>query len=502
MLYLGIDLGTTFSLVAHVNAQGSPVLFPDFHNANEFRTPSVVHIGKDGCLVGSAVEALLEDDPTWSHVRFAKLAMGQSEGIYQDHKSQVWRPEAISALVLRKLMKDVAAFSAEPVGGVVITIPANFNDAQRSATHDAARLAGLPAPVLVEEPVAAATYYGHTDKAGDQTLFVYDLGGGTFDATLLQSADQGLYALATEGSNHVGGKNVDEMLMALIADEFERVHGMRPLEDAVTQSQLRRFATDAKLQLCRPGTTQVRKTLLLGNRTLECLTTRTEFDRLITGLIDQTIEVSQRCLRSAGMDWSMVDKLMLTGGASLLPLVQERLAATSGIAPGHIVTRQPHQAVAYGAALIAQQLFTKPGQSTLQRISAWDLGIRVAHPGTGQPAVEVMVPHNSALPAEKKRSFFTNRADQKRVIIEAVQQKAPGVEEKSLGFFAFGPIEKPRLNYPVEITLAYNDKGMVSITARDGDTGHEIQQILDDTGRAQAAELVQQQGWVQAQRIN
>jgi molecular chaperone DnaK len=502
MLYLGIDLGTTFSLTAHVNAQGSPVLFPDFHDANEFRTPSVVHVGKDGCLVGQAVEAALEDDPTLPHARFAKLALGQAHGVHLDHQGRHWRPEAVSALVLRKLMKDVAAFTAEPLAGVVITVPANFSDAQRTATQEAARLAGLPVPVLIEEPVAAATYYGHTEHGVDLTMFVYDLGGGTFDATLLQSTDQALYALATEGSNQIGGKNVDEMLMALVAQEFERVHDTPPSQDAVTQSQLRRFSTDAKLRLCRPGTTQVRKTLLLGNRTLDCLITRAQFEQMIGGLIDETLAVCERCLRSAGMDWSMVDKLMLTGGASLLPLVQEKLAAASGIAPGQMVTRQPHQAVAYGAALVAHQLFGQTEGHTLQRISAWDLGIRVMHPTTLQPAVEVMVPRHSPLPAERRKSFFTQRADQRRMIIEAVQQKGPGVEEKSLGHFAFGPIENPRVNYPVEVKLAYDDKGMVSITARDGETGHEIQQVMDEAGRAQAAELIEQRAWVQAQRIN
>ena len=213
MNYLGIDLGTTFSLVSYMNSQSLPALFPDYHDANEFRTPSVVHISEEGCFVGQSLEEVLEDEPGLSQARFFKLDMGVEESVYSDHLERDWLPESLSALVLKKLMRDVEAFLHEEVNGVVITVPANFNDAQRTATKHAAFLAGLPAPTLIEEPIAAATYYGFSEKGGEQTLFVYDLGGGTFDATVLQSSPEGLYALATEGTNKIGGKGIDELIM-------------------------------------------------------------------------------------------------------------------------------------------------------------------------------------------------------------------------------------------------------------------------------------------------
>jgi molecular chaperone DnaK len=503
MIYLGIDLGTTFSLASYVNAQGTPALFPDFHNANEFRTPSVIHIGEEGCLVGQPVEELLEDDATLPHARFVKLAMGKEEGVFVDDKGRHWRAETLSALILKKILRDVVAFTPEPVGGVIITVPANFNDDQRKATRQAAVMAGLPAPMLLEEPIAAATFYGFSEKSGEQTLFVYDLGGGTFDATVLQAAESGLYALATEGSNCIGGKNVDEAIVDQVAEEYSRVHGSDPRTDAAAREQLRRFANEAKLKLSQPGARQVRRTLVIGGRTLDYLITREQFEALIDALVMDTIAVSERCLREAGLDWSMVDRILLTGGSSLLPLVQERVRVASALPPGHIICKQPHQAVAYGAALIARQRFAGDVQGkTLRQIAAWDLGIRVIDKQTGEPAVKALIARNSEVPAQATTTFYTNRPEQTRMIIEVVQQQEPGVSEKSLGYFAFGPIASPRKNYPVEITLAYDSHGMVKVTARDAETGHSMERVMDEQGEALQAVLTEQQVWLDQLVIN
>ncbi len=503
MLYLGIDLGTTYSLVASLNVQGVPTLFPDYHDANEFRTPSVIHVGEEGCLVGYAVEELLEDEPALPHVRFIKLNMGADQPVFTDNRAREWSAEALSALILKKLMKDVEAFTAEDVGGVVIAVPANFSDAQRKATRQAALMAGLPRPQLVEEPVAAATFYGFSEKSTEQTLFVYDLGGGTFDATLLQAADDGLYALATEGTNAIGGKNVDEVIMDQVAEEFARVHGFDPRQDLAASVQLRRFATDAKLKLARPGARQVRKTLVLAGKPLDYLITREHFEQLIDQLVEDTLQVSNKCLSASGLGWDMVDKVLLTGGSSLLPLVSDRIIAASGLLPAHVVCKQPHQAVAYGAALLARQLFGEPGEGrTLRQISSYDLGIRVMDKASGQPAVKVLVARNTPVPAQEGMTFYTNRPDQTRMIIEVVQQREPGAEEKSLGYFAFGPIAKPHKNYPVEISVAYDAEGMVKVTARDVETGQVMQRILDEEGEALNARLAEQQVWVEREVIN
>lgn len=502
MINLGIDLGTTYSLAAHLNAHGVPTLFPDFNDANEFRTSSVVHIGQQGCLVGGVLEELLQEDPSLSVVRFAKLKLGQGESVYTDHLGRSWTAEGISALILRKMLRDVAAFASEEVGSLTVTVPASFNDAQRRGTKAAVSLAGLSLAALAEEPVAAAVYYGLSEPSRDQTLLVYDFGGGTFDATLLQASPKGVFAIATDGVA-VGGKDIDERVMRQVAVEFQRQHGFSPLEDPVSRAALWRFANDTKMQLAKPGRGLVRKTLLLSGRTLDFTITRTQFDKLIEPLIDQTLEVCERTLSGAGLSWSMVDKVLQVGGSSLLPLAHEKLRRRSGKSVDDLICKQPHQAVAYGAALLAGAASAQSNVEgpSVRQIAAFDLGIRVADKVTGRPTVQVIIPRNAPLPANNVATFYTTRADQTRLVIEVVQSK--GVDqENSLGLFAFGPIRKPRKNYPIEIQLRYDTEGMVLVTARDPATNETMDRMLGAEENSLSHVLLEQRNWISGLRIN
>ena len=501
MLYLGIDLGTTYSLVAFVNDHGLPTLFPDFHDANDFRTPSVVHISDEGCLVGTAFEELLDDEPELSQVRFFKLSMGEAAPVYKDHQQRQWWPQGLSALVLKKLLKDVEAFANEEVSGALIAVPANFNDAQRRATKQAAMMAGLSRVKLIEEPVAAATFYGFNDKRGEQTLFIYDLGGGTFDATVLQVGDEGLFALATEGSNALGGMHVDEIIMRFILDEFKRQHGFEPT-DETTLMTLRRFASDSKIKLAKPGKNKISKTLVLAGKTLDFILTKERFNQLIDQFVDETLAVCERCLEASGMDWSFMDTVLLTGGSSLLPLVVDKVSKASGKPRDQLELKQPHQAVSYGAAILAKQQFEGTTEKQLQSICSYDLGIRVRD-ADGNPAVQVLVTKNTPVPASATTTFYTNREDQERLIIEAVQKRTTeyGEEENSLGFFAFS-IENPRKDYPVEIKLAYDLEGIVTITARDPETGQRIKQVMDNDCEGLDTALLEQQNWIRLMNVN
>jgi len=506
MIHLGIDLGTTYSVVAYVNAHGVPTLFPDKHDANEFRTPSVVHIDGNTCLVGTPLELLLEDEPGLQQARFVKLLMGDNDNVYIDSLKREWKPEGISALILKKLHLDVQTFSAEDVMLTVIAVPANFGDAQRRATRHAAQLAGVNKVQLVEEPVAAATFYGFSEKAGDQTLLVYDFGGGTFDATVLQTAADGLYALATDGSNEIGGKSIDDLIMQQIANEFLRVHKINLYGDVASETELRRVAQEIKLALNKPGKGQVQKTLLLAGRTVDFMLTRSQLNALIEPLIDETITICERCLSGAGFNWAPVDKILLTGGSSLMPLVTEKLLLASGKSPDAIVCRQPHQAVAYGAALIAEQLAAKEegkqsGQG-LQSISSYDLGLRIFDKKLGGLTVKPLIRRNAPLPAEHNTTFYTTRHDQSRMVIEVVQQKGESNDVTSLGHFAFGPIRNPRKNYPVEITLKYDEEGLVKVTAKDTETGEVMEQIIEDGEGEGLAHLTEHREWVNSLRIN
>lgn len=501
MLYLGIDLGTTFSLASFINAAGQVALIPDKFDTNSFRTPSLIHIGQNGCFVGDAVESQLLEDPASDHIRFIKLAMGEDQH-FTDHLQRSWRPEAISALILKKLLNDTQSFLPETVEAAVITVPANFSDSQKQATKQAGMLAGIKQITLIEEPIAAATFYGMNDISGDKTLFVYDLGGGTFDATLLQSEKDGLYVLATDGQHDLGGKTVDEAVMQQVIDEYMRVHNSDPSSDPAALVQLRQFATEAKLELCKPGVTQVRKTLLLNNRTVDFLLTTSQFNRLVDKLVDQSLLVAERCLQAASMEWEFIDHILLTGGSSLLPLVREKLAQRTGRTREDLILKQPHQAVAYGAALIAEQLYANSTNTKkLQRATAWQLGIRVADK-QGQPCVHVIINKNQPVPISKSVSFPTNRENQPRMVIEVVQQKEANLEEKSLGYFIFSLPENTPKNYPLEINLAYDIEGLVTAIATDPKTGQNLKQIIDETGAALDDELIKQKEWVNNTRVN
>lgn len=505
MIYLGIDLGTTYSLAAYINDHGNPTLFPDRHDVDSFRTPSVVHISDEGCFVGNSVEEILDDEPELPHARFFKLAMGNKESAYSDDQNRPWWPQGLSALILKKLLADVESFSSEDIGGAVIAVPANFSDSQRRATCEAAQLAGIANIKLIEEPVAAATFYGHQNQGSEKTIFVYDLGGGTFDASILQLGDSGLFALATEGSNRLGGMRIDEIIMRHISEEFIRQHGFEP-QDASSQAILRRFANQCKLTLVKPGKSKVSKTLVLSGKTLDFVLSRERFNQLINDFVDDTIAVCKKCLDSAGLDWPFIDSIMLTGGSSLLPLVAQKLSHASMKPVDRLECKQPHQAVAYGAAMLAKQLFRQQQQKQLQSICSYDLGIRIKDKN-GQPGIKVLIAQNTAVPASNTMTFYTNRDEQKRIIIEAVQQRqthsetAGGEHDISLGFFAFG-IENPRKNYPLEITFSYDLEGMVTITAKDPETNKAIKQVMDEDTSALDKALLAQQDWIRHLKIN
>jgi len=483
-MHVGIDLGTTFSLIARVDAHGIPVLFPDRHEAERFKTPSVVHIGPEGALVGQAVEELLEDAPELPVARFAKLSMGRDQPIYVDHLGRAWHPEVISALILKKLARDVAAYTDEAIDGAIISVPAHFNDPQRQATRHAGALAGLTVVDLVEEPLAAATHYGARTVPPGSTILVYDLGGGTFDVTVLHVGSEGLYALATDGASDLGGKNFDEMIMSLVAQQFILAHRYDPLQDPVVSAQLRRQAEAMKTKLAMPGQGEVRKALLLGGRAQEILLTRSHFEQAICPLIERSLEVCERALKAASLDWTAIDQVLMAGGSTLVPAVETAVRRASNLPGDRVKRHQPHMAIAYGAALIAAQCSGSPAGKApplLQRVSGFDLGCRVFDPATRQPAVDKLIARNTPIPTRRTMTYYTNRADQARIVLDIVQVKAPGEPPIRLGYFAF-PLDQPRKNHPLEITLGYDEHGMVSVVARDPDTGREVKR--DFTGSA------------------
>ncbi len=504
MLNVGIDLGTSFSFIGHLNHGRLPTLLPDASDRARYATPSVVHIGPDGCLVGQAAEDLLAIDPRTAVARFTKLHLGSGAASYIDPQGQAWTPEAISALILRKLKRDAERHTNEKIHSAVISIPARFGDAERRATMEAAQMADLPVKTLVEEPVAAAIYYGLSRSQEDQTLLVYDLGGGTFDATLLQASPEGLFVLATDGCRNVGGKRFDEEIAGglfpqVAASDFASV------DSPATKLQFQQFAEKVKIELSQSGTENVRKTLLVAGRACELILTRKQLEAMLVSLVDETLEACRRCLAAAALDWPDVDKVLLTGGSTLMPLVRRRVLEESRQPDQNVVQEQPHRAVAYGAILAAdQELGSGRGgvPPLVQSVATCDLGMRVWDQESGQPGVQILIQRNSPLPASHTSVFYTTRPDQTRLVFELVQSKTGEEEASSLGNFSFGPIVAPRRNYPVEVTIEYDLDGLVHVTARDPRTGNAMEHRVEDRSRADASELEKARELVMSRAVN
>lgn len=509
MIFPGIDLGTTFSMVAHVNAHGQPALFPDVHNASLFRTPSTVYVGREGCLVGAAAEELLDDTPDLPVARFVKAHLSTPDWRYADHLERHWPAEGLSALILRKLLRDVDTFTGEDRGPAVLTVPAQFTDEQRRATLRAADLAGMSDTKLVEEPVAAATFYGQDEGPADRTLLVYDFGGGTFDVTILQTARDGLFVLATDGVSKLGGRHLDDQLVALMAAAYTRQFQHSPLSDPGSVQRLRRLAEDSKIKLSRPGLNQVKHAILLMGQPFEFVLTRGMFDTIVNEAVAQTLAATQRCLAAAALDWQDIDKILLTGGSSLLPQVRDGLMRASGKPAAELICKTPHQAVAYGAALLAARYARTHTEGhaaaapTVRQVSGADLCLRVWDRKTQRPGLEVLIGRNTPLPTTYSRTFYTNRDDQTRIVLELVQRRGEPAEEFSLGHFAFGPISDPRRNYPLEITTSLTEDGLVQVLARDPATGRQFEHTVAQEGSApQSQDAGEIRRWIQSLSIN
>ncbi|PXA03502.1 hypothetical protein DDZ13_10985 [Coraliomargarita sinensis] len=479
-MIVGIDLGTTFSLVSYINATGTPTLCPAQNDNKRFQTPSVVHIGERGCVIGDLVEEILDEEPTLSHCRFAKLSMGKNgDPVYSDHNSQSYSPEAISALILRKLKEDAEAATSELITGAVITVPANFNEAQREATVNAGRLADIAVLGLVEEPLAAATYFGLDTKKGEKLIFVFDIGGGTFDATILSATPEGLYAIATEGADNIGGKNFDEVIMDIVAEQHLGQFRADIRNDAEAMQKLRLFAVKAKLELSDPKNDVISRPLILGGRSMRVTFSRQQFEEAAEPWLEACEEVCERALTNQHLSWDDIDDLVLTGGSSLVPCIERKVREMSGLPATRIRRKQPHASVAFGAALLAEQLYGDKQTAApplKQIVTSNELGIRVFDSEKKKIIFHPMIEKNVPVPTSFKQTVYTRKDEQTTVSLEILQRKDPYTPAESLGSFDFGPIQKPEKNYPVQVHMGYDDAGRVTVIAKDGRTGESVEQ--------------------------
>jgi molecular chaperone DnaK len=476
-MIIGIDLGSTYTLGAYINPQGEPVLIPDYQSKMT-STPSVAILGKGNAMIGGHALTKYEQNPERLRLlSYFKRQMGSADVQALDELNQEWYAEGLSALVLKKIKYD-AERAIGQIHGAVITVPAHFNANQRKAVQTSASLAGFEFVELLDEPVAAAIHYGYAHNDTHRIFFVYDFGGGTFDATVLSyDTEHGIDVLSQDGHHALGGRELDEIIQTKLIQLMESDQPNTEL-NAYSMTQLRRVAEEIKVEFSDPGKFFLRKQVLVGTWAKECYFKKTEFEEEALQKVRTTFEISKRCLQDAQIPIDAVDAFLMVGGSSLVPVVKEKFVQELGLDPTKVQYHQPMHAIVYGAAIKAAQIF---GASNLQALpntfrgtTGYHAGFRTINPKTGETLIDVLIKKNSPLTSSGFKQYYTTRANQDHILLELVQFFESPIDAVSLGRVIIGPIANPMLNYEIRVSLEYTRNGRLQIKATDPQTSREI----------------------------
>ena len=488
---IGIDLGTTNSCVAVIE-NGQPVIIPN--SSGSRTTPSVVAFAKNGeRLVGDTArrQAATNPDRTISSV---KRHMGTDWCTKID--GTVYKPQTISAMVLMQLKKDAEAFLGEEVAGAVITVPAYFNDIQRQATKDAGKIAGLDVKRIINEPTSAARSYG-LNHGEAQKVMVYDLGGGTFDVSIIEIGDGIIEVLATAGDNHLGGDDFDERITRWLAEEFKRQNRIDLSRDFAAMQRIREAAEQAKKELSTAEITNIVLPYLTQAKGepvhLEMPLSRAKFQELVGDLIECTAGPVQNALRDAKISASDLSRVLLVGGSTRIPAVQEKVRLLTGKEPSKNIN--PDECVAMGAAILGSTL---QGNSLVAAGTGKDLLLLDVTPlslsiETVGGVATKLVERNSTLPTRYSRIFSTAAPYQRDVEIHVLQGERPMAKDnKSIGKFRLKGIRRAPAGVPqIEVTFDIDANGILKVSAKDLDTGKEQSITITADDRMSDAEIEQ-----------
>ena len=463
---IGIDLGTTNSCVSVIEG-GEPVVIPNAEGART--TPSVVAFSKDGeRMVGNVAkrQAITNPDRTISSI---KRHMGSEYKVDIDGKA--YTPQEISALILQKLKSDAESYLGEKVTEAVITVPAYFTDSQRQATKDAGKIAGLDVKRIINEPTAAALAFG-IDKEDDQKVMVYDLGGGTFDVSIIEMGDGVQEVLATAGNNRLGGDDFDKKVMDWIVSEFKKTNGIDLSGDKMAMQRVKEAAEKAKIDLSGMTTAQISLPFITqdatGPKHLDLTLTRAQFNQMTADLVEKTMGPVRQAMSDSGLSMNEIDKILLVGGSTRIPAVQEAIEKFSGKKPFKGIN--PDECVAMGAALQGGVLGGDVKGLLLLDVTPLSLGIE-----TMGGVNTVIIERNTTIPTKKSQIFSTAADNQTSVEVHVLQgERQFAKDNKTLGMFHLDGIMPARRGVPqIEVTFDIDANGIVHVSAKDLGTGKE-----------------------------
>lgn len=463
-MIVGIDLGTTNSAISYIDENGIPQIIPN-RDGNR-TTPSVILFDGDLPIIGEAAKRDSVSDPL-NTVQFIKRQMGSKGFEFITDNGDEFTPEELSAMILKRLKEDAEEYLGQTVTDAVITVPAYFNDAQRKSTRDAGTIAGLNVLKIINEPTAAALAYGVMKNPENQVIMVYDLGGGTFDVTLMEIKDGDITIRGTEGDKNLGGFDFDNKIMQYVMDKFEEEHGICIDDYEEANQELREKAEQCKKTLSNRSKSNIN--ISCEGKSLKVEVTLEEFNNMIKPLIDRTIMIMENVLDDADMGWSDVDKVLLVGGSTRVKLISDEIERLTGKKVSREVN--PDEVVSMGAAIQASMVDVnniRPETSGIKVIDVNSHSLGIAVHDNGRMVNSIIIPKNTQIPCSYEKTFSTMHENQEYVMLQVTEGDDEELEYVTIIGEATIKLAPRPVGSPLKVIISYDENSIINVKMIDG----------------------------------